>query len=93
MLLEQQRKDKKRSKKKEYMKKKRAKLHENAKQTAFDEALILNAQSISNQATQLYGEQQIVDGPNSFGGTNIGSSVGFMLLRRMPERQINAEYL
>lgn len=84
MLLEQQRKDKKRSKKKEYMKKKRAKLQENAKHTAFDEALILNSSAISHQSSLLYAD---MDAPNS------GSSVGFMLMRRMPERQINAEYL
>ena len=85
MLLEQQRKDKKRSKKKEYMKKKRAKLHENAKQTAFDEALLFNTHAISQQATQLYAGSE-AEGPSA-------CSVGFMLMRRMPERQINPEYL
>ena len=68
------------------MKKKRAKLHENAKQTAFDEAIIFNSSAISHQASLIYAD---MEGPNSIGG----SSVGFMLMRRMPERQMNAEYL
>lgn len=62
------------------MKKKRAKLQENAKHTAFDEALIINSMAISHQAGLLYPDME-------------GGSVGFMLMRRMPERQINAEYL
>ena len=63
------------------MKKKRAKLQENAKHTAFDEALIIQSSSIARVASE---------GQSTIG---VHSSIGFQLMRRMPAQQMNAEYL